>query len=157
MYIPIYNRKKELVCKTRIDKEDYPKIKQYLWNIMGKGYIKSKIGEKHVYLHRFVMNETDPTVKIDHINNDPLDNRKCNLRRVTMRENAFNRTKPKNTSSQYKGVSFNKQMNKYVSYIKLNGIKYQLGSFEKEKDAAKIYNDYAKLLFHSHYKPNKIK
>jgi hypothetical protein len=156
MKYPIYDIKGNITLHIDIDKTDLPMIKEYTWRLMGRGYIKAKINKKDVYLHRFVMKETDPIVKIDHINNDPLDNRKKNLRRVDMRQNAFNRTKTtKESSSQYKGVSYNKTTGKWIAYIKIHGIKYTLGSFDNEKEASKKYNEKAKELFGEYSKLNK--
>ena len=45
----------------------------------------------------------------DHKNNQPLDNRKENLRLCTNQENAFNSSKPRNNTSGAKGVSWNKR------------------------------------------------
>lgn len=153
---PIYNRKKEIIIHTKIDKEDLKKINEFSWAKNGRHYIKGRIDNKDIYLHRFVMKEYDPKILIDHINNDPMDNRKSNLRRVTIQENCFNRTKMKNASSKYKGVSYNKASKKWACYIKLNQVKYNLGFYDTEKEAALTYNKFAKIMFSEHSKLNKI-
>ena len=43
-------------------------------------------------MHRYIMNEKDPEVIIDHKNRDRLDNRRTNLRRYNLIQNANNRT-----------------------------------------------------------------
>ena len=60
----------------------------------------------------------------------------------------------KTPTSQYKGVSWHKATNKWVSYIKINGKKKHLGLFTSEEEAAeayqnalKIYNDGGDLSF----------
>ena len=94
---------------------------------------------------------------IDHIDNDPLNNKIENLRSITKSQNAMNQ-KPKSGSSQYKGVHWNKQNKKWVSRIKINGKKkFHLGSFNLEEDAAKAYNKAAIELFGEYAKLNEVK
>ena len=155
---PLYNKHKEISVYTKIDKDDLERIKKHKFTRMGRGYGKMRDKEgKDVYLHRFIMKEYDPKILIDHINSDPMDNRKSNLRRVTIQENCFNRTKMKNASSQYKGVSYNKASKKWACYIKLNQVKYNLGFYDTEKEAALLYNKFAKMLFSKHSKLNVIR
>lgn len=68
---------------------------------------------------------------IDHINNDPLDNRLNNLRLVTSQQNNFN--------VFAKGYSFNKAKQKYESQIKLNGKNIHLGYFLSQEEAQYKY------------------
>ena len=77
-----------------------------------------------------------------------------NLRWATHSENGMNYTKTKNTSSIYKGVSFNKRLHKWSAQIKLNKRKLFLGYFKDEVDAAKAYDEKAKELFGKYAKLN---
>lgn len=67
----------------KFDKEDYEKIKQYTWvshNIKNKRLIQSKLPNgKIISIHRIIMNDNRSYI---HINNDPLDYRKSNLKDV---------------------------------------------------------------------------
>lgn len=66
---------------VKIDKEDYDKIKYYTCYINTDGYVLvSAENNKSIRLHRFIMNVTDPTIYIDHIDSDKLNNTKKNLR-----------------------------------------------------------------------------
>ncbi|MFA5292668.1 MAG: HNH endonuclease [Phycisphaerae bacterium] len=65
---------------------------------------------RHVFLSRFVMNAKDGQI-VDHKNRDPLDNRRCNLRFATYRQNGLNKI-CKNTSG-YIGVSINRKKDGY--------------------------------------------
>ena len=72
-------------------------------------YIETNIKEKNKYnlfkFHRMIY----PGYKmIDHINRIGTDNRKCNLRKTTPRENMLNCKLQKNNISKYNGISFNK-------------------------------------------------
>ena len=74
---------------------------------------------------------------VDHINNNPLDNRKCNLRIVTPQQNNMNRKSTKDSSSKYIGVTFDKRNNKWKAFIKINGKSVHLGTYDNELDAGK--------------------
>lgn len=70
---------------------------------------------------------------IDHINNNKLDNRVENLQIVTARYNTL-KTK-ENYSSNYKGVIWDKERDKWISRIKINGKSKYLGRFDSEYEA----------------------
>ena len=71
-------------------------------------------GERH-RLNRFILNETDPNKVVDHINRDTLDNRRVNLRSITVRENNRNLSVRKNTPNGILGVHFDKRKNRWES------------------------------------------
>ena len=64
--------------------------------------------------------------------------------------------KRENTSSKYRGVSFNKQGNKWLAQIRLDGNIKRLGLFTNEKKAAAKYNETALELFDEHACLNEI-
>ena len=76
---------------------------------------------------------------VDHINENKLDNKVENLRIVTNRENVHRNRD--NYSSQYKGVSWDKKLNKWSSQIQINGKKIRLGSFLYEYEAHLKYQE----------------
>lgn len=142
-----------------IDKEDYERIKNYTCNIRGTNkdqkYIRVLINNKHISLHRLIMNVTDPKIWVDHINSDPFDNRKINLRISNKQKNPQNRTKMKNTSSKYIGVNLQKKYNNWVCYMDINSKRKCIGSFKTEEEAARKRDLYI-LINHpnEHYKLN---
>ena len=76
---------------------------------------------------------------IDHINDIKTDNRVENLQIVT---NRFNICKIQgNYSSQYKGVSWRKDINKWASSIYINGKVKHLGLFIDEHEAHLAYQN----------------
>ena len=69
-------------------------------------------------------------VNVDHINNDKQNNNINNLRWSTIQENIRNTGISKRNTSGIKGVSFNKNINKWESYISIDYIKICLGYFD---------------------------
>jgi hypothetical protein len=78
---------------------------------------------------------------VDHINNDPLDNRLENLQVITQREN--NSKDVKCTSSIFTGVCYHKKAGKWESYITINKKRKHIGLFKSEIEAS---NEYKKAL-----------
>jgi hypothetical protein len=76
-----------------------------------------------------------------------LNCQRANLYHATRSQHHGNRHKAAHCTSQYKGVSWNKQSKRWIARIAFNGINYQLGGFREEIDAAKAYNRRASELF----------
>lgn len=96
------------------------------------GYLLVGINYKRVYMHRLAflfMGQPVPT-HVDHINGIKDDNRWCNLRPCNKSQNGYNSKKPLHNSSGIKGVSWNKNQNKWHSYIYNNGNRLHLGYYD---------------------------
>ena len=142
--IPLRNRKKETIDHTFVSKEDYNELNKYKWNKNNNNYVRGKINNKVWSLHRYIMiklldNNIDSKIKIDHIDNNPLNNNRNNLRIVTDSENSRNRTKLKNTTSKYIGVCFNKKGNIWQTNIRNDNIRIY-AFYLNENHAAHQYN-----------------
>ncbi len=74
------------------DAEDREKLEKYSWCISKTGYAVANIGKKVVKMHRFILGVTDTQKVVDHKNNNTHDNRKCNLRICTAKENSMNQS-----------------------------------------------------------------
>lgn len=72
---------------------------------------------------------------IDHIDQDPSNNRIVNLRLASQKENMRNQPSRKNNSSGTMGVSFDKKQGKWVARIMVSGKSVRLGAFEIQEDA----------------------
>ena len=134
---------------TIVSEDDYKYLSQYSWYFKPKkgnvgGYAKCDcFNEKRVYMHR-VINKTPDGLFTDHINGNGLDNRRCNLRSCTNRQNLWGTGKSADNTSGYKGVTWDKEKRKWLAQIRTN-YKYKfLGYFDDKKDAAKAYDLAAK-------------
>lgn len=117
--------------------------------------INGKKRNTNELLHRLILGlQKGDGLQVDHINGNPLDNRRANLRVCSSKENSRNKTKQVGAySSKYKGVSYHKRNKKWGASIRCDGTIKFLGLFESEADAARAYNaaalnlhgDFAKL------------
>ena len=69
-----------------------------------------------------------------------MNNTPSNLREATVSENNRNVGITKNNTSGYKGVTKEKNREKWRAQIKFNGEVHYLGVFECPVDAAKVYD-----------------
>ncbi len=123
-------------------------------------YIDNKI-KKTYKVNRLVANEFLDNLEnkpfVDHINHNTFDDNVNNLRWVTRSQNSMNSKKQeRSTSSQYKGVAFHKQHNRWVSQIIKDKKRYNLGLFDSELEAAQMYNTKATELFGEYAYLNEI-
>ena len=141
--IILYNKQYEEVARALIDLEDVDKVSKYKWRL-SKGYVhNAKVGS----LHRFLMNPPNNMV-VDHINHNPLDNRKSNLRVCSIQQNNMNKqSQRRNTTSQYKGVYWQKQRNKWQVQIRINGKLNYIGLYNDELTASIEYDKKALLYY----------
>lgn len=138
--------------KFIIDDEDYELVSKYNWRYF-KGYIIDSTTEKNkiIKLHRLLMNTNDSNIFVDHIDMNPLNNMKSNLRLATRAQNAMNRNKfSGNMTSKYKGVRYLKPNGYYQVRITVNKKTITIGHFSNEIAGANAYNYYAKI-YHGEY------
>jgi len=140
-----------------IDRDDYALLKHigklfptknsdsHFISIRGRN--KKLIGSVHRWVMRKKLKD-NPLLEVDHINGNPLDNRKSNLRLCTREENCRNRRNRKDhKSSRYKGVGKSKRGGNFYACITKKGKRYHLGTFEDERKAGLAYNMAAFLLY----------
>ena len=121
------------------DLEDYDLIKNYTWyeDISIDGYHSLK--SKDVKSGKIIkMSYLIGCKYFDHKNRNPLDNRRKNLRPATNSQNAQNRTLSRLNTSGFTGVSWDKEFNKWVAYIKLENKMKKLGRFIDKEEAIKV-------------------
>lgn len=134
--------------KIKVDKEDYPLVKDYKWHpskarsqrrdlFYALADIYRNGIRTTISMHRLILKAKGGTV-IDHINGDGLDNRKSNLRFVTQRVNTQN--KHVKNSSNYPGVGWSKANNKWRARVMdSEGVTFHLGTYDDEEEAYQAY------------------
>ncbi len=83
---------KGITHEALADYEDYPIISKHTWcrnPISGYAQTIDRISRKGIYMHRLITGAL-PGEEIDHINGNPMDNRKCNLRFCSSSQNKHN-------------------------------------------------------------------
>lgn len=117
------------------------------------GYKRCSILKKYFQLHRLIwlyMTGEWPKGEIDHINGDRSDNRWCNLRDVSHKENSINLKLSKRNTSGTIGVSFNKREKSWIANIQnKEGKQTYLGTF-KTKEMAVAARKAAEIEFGYH-------
>lgn len=83
---------------------------------------------------------------VDHIDNNSLNNCRANLRLATRSENMQNRKRNTNSTTGFKGVTFNKAHKKWQAQIRVNGVLKHLGSFASPELAYEAYCEAAREL-----------
>ena len=118
------------------------------WYLSKKGYVTCQKPNSHrntkLMLHRVILN-APPGVKVDHRNRNTLDNRRENLRLATNKGNCQNRSKMRNNTSGFKGVSWDKD--KWRAVIHTDGKWIRLGRFEDPEIAAHAYDEAAQRFY----------
>lgn len=127
-----------------VDDGDYEYLNQWKWHATKykHGYYanRSELYDERVMegkrrtvvMHRVIANPS-PGMQVDHINRNGLDNRRCNLRVVTLRENQQNRR----DQAQFPCVQ--KYRRRYKAKMSIGYKQVYLGSFKTPEEAYSAY------------------
>lgn len=135
-----------------LDDEDLARVAGFTWYVNAQGYVVSLRENKRlaklecVSLHRVILKAPKGRI-VDHINGNPLDNRRSNLRLVTLSQNAQNRKRHKNNKSGVKGVIWHKGNKAWRASIMINGKAKHLGSFQDLQEAGQAYRNASEKFF----------
>lgn len=129
-----------------VDDQDFDRAIQHGWSLDPRGYAHAKIEQETVLLHRWLVG-AQKGEEVDHKNHNTLDCRRENLRRCTKSQNMANMKTPRSNTTGFKGVTYDKRVNRYTARIKVNQKHLHLGSFLTAEDAGIVYNHAAKQHF----------
>jgi len=126
-----------------VDDGDFDEVSKYKWCALKSGntwyaYRNTRsLGKRSAICMHRAINKTPLNFDTDHKNGNGLDNRKCNLRSVTHRQNLQNQKNRKGKSSVFPGVCFCD--GKWEAQITTNGSSKFIGYFSSEGIAFHFY------------------
>lgn len=126
------------------DAEDFEKIDKYRWHaakqrdgfrIICHMRLEPKGPKKGIYMHRVVIDAPKGKL-VDHINCDPSDNRKKNLRLTDFKGNGHNRKHLHSTNtSGVRNVTWHKRDKHWQACLNVEGKVIYLGGFDEIEQA----------------------
>lgn len=126
-----------------VDDVDFERLSAMNWRASQSGetfYAKNGNDE---YMHRLVCHCPHRMV-VDHINGNGLDNRRGNLRAVSVNINALSTKGYRNNTSGYRGVVLDKRRNLWAAQLQVreNGKKRKvhIGYFQTPEEASRAYH-----------------
>lgn len=142
-----------------IDKEDMDKVLEHTWHIQkGRGkpiavrstkYLNGKFSVLN--LHRFLLGDPEGLM-VDHINRNPLDNRRKNLRAVTHSQNSINKIVKKKKHDLPPNITFRENRNYYEVNFLVNGKLKFIGGSKHLEIAMQIAKN-ASIEIHGEFSP----
>ena len=126
-----------------VDDEDFERVKDIIWTVSATSRgvsIQVLSGEKNLSRTVLGLSIEDKRL-VTFKDKNQLNFQKENLILTDKLFVLRNRFGARNSSSIYKGVSWDKERNKWSANIKLGNKKKYLGRFDREEEAAKAYNE----------------
>lgn len=135
----------EVFC---FDVDDYDKISGRVWYRCNRSTnTQTYVGDcRGLCIHRIII-DAPSGYEVDHINLNPLDNRKSNLRVCTHQQNQCNQPLQKNNTSGVTGVNYYAPRGKYRARIKFFQKELHLGYFDTFLEAVQARDIGMKNLF----------
>lgn len=140
---------------TQVDIEDLPLLLDYVWHAIPqnknrtqwriRGYLRGGNTRRRVYLHQLLIG----CKFVDHIDRDPLNNTRANLRLSSPTGNQRNKTATSNTG--HIGVSWDSTKNCYVAHLSV-GPRHNCKHYTKTFKSLPAAVEYRKQLEREHWK-----
>ena len=119
-----------------IDAADIDRVSSVSWH-ENNGYGRTGPRAGRSYMHHFILGWNGTRrVNVDHINRDKLDNRRSNLRIVSVGDNNnnFSPTR-KNNRSGHCGIFWDQGRGRWLASARVNGKSRHIGRFVDQDDA----------------------
>lgn len=138
-----------------VDDKDFKWLNQWrwwAWKSNGGFYARRKVPagkykRRVVSMHRILVKGLKSWQLVDHIDRNPLNNQRANLRACTASQNKMNAGLGVHNTSGYKGVAWSKWNKAWQACIKKGDRFFHIGYFSTAIEAAREYDKMAKLLF----------
>lgn len=128
-------------ARAAVDDIDFEAVRAISWSVSGLGYGQSDgVG----MIHRFIAERAGMSIldlDVDHIDGNPTNNRRSNLRVATRSENLHNQEGHRDRKSRFKGVTLVK--GKWHATIMCRGVSHHFGPFDLEEEAGAAYAEAA--------------
>lgn len=147
-------------CVAVVDHDDFEKVRGHKYYAKkrqrriyaARATVNSNGRKTTVFLHQDILPNS---LNVDHRDGDGLNNCRGNLRAATHSQNMRGfQHKRQGTSSQFRGVSWDRPLKKWRAMILVGKNRLWLGSFKKEIDAARAYDAAAIRHFGEFASPN---
>lgn len=131
-----------------VDREDKERLSKYLWSVYDR-YAETNINGHTIKMHRFIMDIHDIDIHIDHINHNPLDNRKVNLRLCNRFQNQQNRLQ---TNNPYGAKGIQKLPSGHFRVrVQAFGKRVEVGVYSTIEEAKNARQNAAKIMHGNFY------
>ena len=130
----------EIIGHCLIDTEDINKVKYHKWRI-SHGHVLTgcKTKGKQQDIGHVILENKNYDLVVDHINGNPYDNRKCNLRLCEQKKNTLNKHFMSLNTSGVIGVTRDKRKgrkNQWIAEIRYENKKTFIGAYLTIEEAA---------------------
>lgn len=132
---------------VQVSDEDFEELSKYKWYPSGsmRHATGRPKGKKCMYMARYIMQPSEGMV-VDHIDRNPHNNQRSNLRICTQGQNQRNRAKQRNNSSGYKGVYWSAAAQKWMVLVGFEGKSLYFGLYASKEEAKEVYDREARRL-----------
>lgn len=146
-----------------VDDEDFDHLVQWKWHVQlgpsgprPRRLVKTGLArprQKPLLMYRVLLGLSGREV-VDHVDGNPLNNQRVNLRIATNGQNLANAKLHANNTSGFKGVGWHH--NAWKATIRVHGKQQSLGRFNEKLSAARAYDEAAIRLFGEFAKTNHL-
>ena len=114
--------------------------KEHGWSENGSGYLGARIASMPMSAHYLVIGIPPEGYIVDHRDRNRKNNKRNNLRFITISQNAMNSMLCSNNSSGFRGVSWDKNRKKWHASLRHFGKTLNIGRFSSAVEAAVAYD-----------------